>query len=319
QDNTYLFTSDMSSTYKVLPDGDIKISKNETQPTDSDIKGQFVPIKAQTVAEYLKIISNAKDVSEKYCLLTNQSWDLSSQLCTQSQDYLEKSVFVGDSIFQGFTFYKLQNANRVLSKVGVGSRNILLQTLENDGKEYLLQEFLKKKQPQYVYIMLGLNDINMIETQEYSANFKEIIALIKTTVPDADIVLCSMTPIRKMSFSSPKWIRKYNLVLQQIAQETKGVYYLDMFDYLSVNGILANKYSAGDGIHFTKKTYQMLVDYILIHQVRPYEFDNPDILDILHNTPLIIDEEKIKAVDEYSKNKGQASPMAVAAVESAAP
>lgn len=320
--NNFLILQEPKEPYKISPSGEIiqkkpeKIKEAQSKKTKKVVEGKkdqeseeyFMPIKGEKTADYLEILLKSKLIKEKYRPLVNQNWDLSNENCTQNEDYLNDSVFIGDSIFQGFTYYGLDNTDRVLSKVGVGSRNILLQDLESDGKSYSLQSFLKKKQPKYIYIMLGLNDVNMIDTVEYKNNFVKIIKTVKTTCEDTPIILCSMTPIRKMSFSGPKWISKYNDELKQIAQEQEGVYYLDLFDYLSVNGILANKYSAQDGIHFTAKTYKMITDYIFVHQVKPFDSDTPELLALLEETEIKFDEEKVQQVEDTKKNKGPATP-----------
>ena len=79
---------------------------------------------------------------------------------------------------------------------------------------------------------------------------------------------------------------------------------------MSKDGILANKYSAADGIHFTGSAYKMILDYFYVHQVKPVndstsDFDIEDLKDI----DIIVDQEQIEHILECQENKGPAIPF----------
>ena len=64
---------------------------------------------------------------------------------------------------------------------------------------------------------------------------------------------------------TPAKILEYNQGLLKLT-EKYGAYYLDFHSLLvGEDGYLKREYAAGDGIHMTYKTYELLKDYILGH------------------------------------------------------
>ncbi|MEG2928357.1 MAG: GDSL-type esterase/lipase family protein [Oscillospiraceae bacterium] len=257
---------------------------------------------------WLEISRYAKTISKKYIYLTQFSSDLTHQICNQNPSYLDNAVFIGDSIFEGFTYYDLAYKENVLSKIGVGARNILDMELTSKGEDYTLVQYIKKKQPQIVYIMLGLNDVNIISEKEYRAAYTEVINTIKKFSPNTDIVITSITPIRKLSFSTPERLVRYNDEARGIAEKLEGVYYLNLFDFLSQDGILSEKYSANDGIHFSAPTYKILLNFINCHQIKPEMGEevlkSAAALQQLKQLPFTFDEKAVEAMLSAEKSKG---------------
>lgn len=293
------------------------IALNKEMPTLT-VQGIFEDIDISKIEvdykeNWLEISRYTKTISEKYLYFLQQGSDLTNQISTQNSSYLTDTVFIGDSIFEGFTFYGLADHSNVLSKVGVGTRNVLEMDLTADGKDYTFDEFILKQNPKRVYIMLGLNDINMISEKQYNDYYIDIIKTVQRIAPEADVVLTSITPIRKMSFSTPERIEKYNAISKEIAKKTEKVYYLSLFEYLSVNGILATKYSAQDGIHFSFDTYRILMNFLNCHQLKgdtkPEDLLSLEKLEQMRVTPLRIDETAIEEMVKAEKEKGKSSPM----------
>lgn len=295
----------------------MNIVLNKTEPTDTM---QYIydtidmsKIDFNYKDNWLELSKYSKTISDKYLYFTHQAGDITKQINTQNPNYLNEIVFVGDSIFEGFTFYDLAYKENVLSKVGVGARNLLEIELTSNGIEYTMESFIQKRMPKTIYLMLGLNDINMVSENQYSKYYKEIIKSIKEIVPEANIVLTSITPIRKMSFSTPERLQRYNAEAKAIAENTQQVYFLDLFDYLSVNGILATKYSANDGIHFSISAYKLLINFINCHQIKE-DFIKEDLKDLgkleqMRQTPIFIDSKAIDHMIKSEKEKGKSSPM----------
>ena len=93
---------------------------------------------------------------------------------------------------------------------------------------------------------------------------------VRGEFPNLRLYCISATPVRAKAMDqypryTPAKILEYNQGLLKLT-EKYGAYYLDFHSLLvGENGYLKREYAAGDGIHMTYKTYELLKDYILGH------------------------------------------------------
>ena len=75
---------------------------------------------------------------------------------------------VGDSIAYGFNAYGYISDEQNLAQGSVGIRNIHDFTFtDNDGQEVDVLDALEERQPAYIYMSMGMNDVNMCTEEEY--------------------------------------------------------------------------------------------------------------------------------------------------------
>ncbi len=159
----------------------------------------------------------------------------------------ENSVFMGDSITEGFAFNEILPQEQVIAGAGATA-----------GFSYDDLDALAEKKPDQVFIMLGSVDILMPveDPQElFREDLTKLINRIKEELPGAEIYLQSITPVTQEALEQePRYagIGEYNGILKEVAGQS-AVHYVDI-------GVLARENPAlyaEDGIHFQKEFYQL--------------------------------------------------------------
>lgn len=174
-----------------------------------------------------------------------------------------QSLFVGDSICRGFAAYNVLSPKNVFAAGNIGARNLFDISVYQNGKEKEYIPVLTSLDPKYVFFWMGMNDLNMTESDEYCQNYKNIIDLTLQN-SDAKIYVCAITPIH-CRFTPRRRITEFNDAIRQFIEENYDarVNFIDFTDPLKdENGDLLDLYNSGDGIHLNEITY-----YIIMHQI----------------------------------------------------
>ncbi len=175
-------------------------------------------------------------------------------------EFLEQSIFVGDSICMGFSEYGILSSKRVYAKGNLGARSFYNYEFYYNGKkeEIDFAELLKRTQPKYVFFSMGMNDVNMTTREQYCQNYAKIIdqALAES---EAEVYICAITPINS-TFCTNEWIDSFNEQIKEFITEnyTERVHYVDFgVHFENENGELMKELSSGDGIHLAPFAYNM--------------------------------------------------------------
>ncbi|AOT71879.1 SGNH/GDSL hydrolase family protein [Geosporobacter ferrireducens] len=159
----------------------------------------------------------------------------------------QSSVFMGDSITEGFVFNEILPREAVIAGAGATA-----------GFSYDDMDALVEKKPDKVFIMLGSCDLLMPvdDPKELFRNdLTKLVNKIKGELPDSKIYLQSITPVMQDALKAEpryKGIEEYNEVLKELADEL-SVNYVDIGTLAQENPDLY----AEDGIHFKKEFYQL--------------------------------------------------------------
>jgi lysophospholipase L1-like esterase len=170
---------------------------------------------------------------------TDQDKDVAAQF--------KNSVFIGDSITEGFVFNEILPKDSVIG--GAGTTAFLVYD-EIGG--------LAQKKPDHVFIMLGSDDMLWPKGDPkalFETSMTKLVEKIKEETPNTKIYLESITPVTQEALKEePRYknIDDYNALLQELANKL-SVNYVDI-------GALARKHPdlyAEDGIHFKKEFYPL--------------------------------------------------------------
>ena len=192
--------------------------------------------------------------------------------------YFDGAVFVGDSIMLGFRNYAMKRQDTFLSKfqfLAAGSYSANNALWELGNKESVHPVY--KGEPRYVwdsiammggkkvFIMLGMNDLNVTGLDGSWEKYEELIGKIKESSPDAEIHLMSMTYIlhgKEVGKLENNTIREYNGILRKMAEE-KGLGYVNVADALADgNGDLAAEYCSDEFAHQNPEAYDIWVSVL---------------------------------------------------------
>lgn len=158
------------------------------------------------------------------------------------------SVFMGDSITEGFAFNEILPNEAVMAGAGATAGYIYDEYMDD----------LAEKKPDNVFIMLGSDDILMPvdDPKELFRNdLTKLINKIKEELPDCKIYLQSITPVTQETLKQePRYegIDEYNELIKELADKL-SVDYVDIGALAKENPDLF----AEDGVHFKKEFYNI--------------------------------------------------------------
>lgn len=169
---------------------------------------------------------------------------------TDTRDVTAKfknSVFIGDSITEGFVINEVLPKECVIAGAGATA-----------GFTYDKIGALSKKKPDNIFIMLGSDDMLWPKGDPkvlFENDLTRLIKKIKEEVPNSKIYLESITPVTQEALNQePRYknINEYNELLKELAGKL-SVNYVDIGALVKEN---PNVF-AEDGIHFKKEFYQL--------------------------------------------------------------
>lgn len=172
-------------------------------------------------------------------------------------EFLNSCVFVGDSICSGLGHYGIIPMERVIAQGNIAARNILDFTFPVDGGNLSLVSALVNADPEYIVFSMGINDVNITTEQEFTDNYREILQMTEGFLPNAKLIILSITPVDKSStFTSNERIDSFNDALSRLPEENSRWQYIDVTPELKNDeNALKTAYSSGDGIHLSPDAY----------------------------------------------------------------
>ena len=191
--------------------------------------------------------------------------------------YFDNAVFVGDCIMLGCRNYALKRQDTFLSRpqflaAGSFSVNNALWPVDDKsvhpvyrGEQHQIWESIAMMGSKRVFLMLGMNDLNINGVEGTCKKYEELVDNIKETDPDAEIHIMSMTYIlhgKEVGMLQNDIIRQYNQELEKLAEE-KGWGFVDISQPLAdENGDLAVEYCSDDFAHQRPEAYDVWVSVL---------------------------------------------------------
>lgn len=168
------------------------------------------------------------------------------------ENFLSTSVFLGDSITEGFSFYSLVDSNRILAKKGDTTIKAM---------EYISS--VKDINPKNIFILYGMNDlVNFQNNEDFIMSYSNLIENIKKEVSEAHIYVQSVLPIASsaedtsLNLTNAR-IDEVNTMILSMCVE-KNINYIDISKGLKANESLFEP----DGKHVKADFYNVWLDDI---------------------------------------------------------
>ncbi|MGN0593055.1 MAG: SGNH/GDSL hydrolase family protein [Ruminococcus sp.] len=179
--------------------------------------------------------------------------------------YPDHLSIVGDSIASGFGAYEFLENDYDYTISNLASWSIDDYTFSYDGQELSYLEALRQAQPSYIYLSMGMNDVNIITEEQYVENYRQIVAAVQEACPDSDIIVAGISPVsNSCSFISNDVLRSFDGQLREAIEgmDSPKMRYFDTEILLadSATGALLEAYDGGDGIHLSYAAYEMLLE-----------------------------------------------------------
>lgn len=196
------------------------------------------------------------------------------------------SVFVGDSIMEYIESYVnekrqidstyLGNA-QFLAMGGLSARNALWEISDEsrhpiyNGRRVTIQDGIAAMgNIKKVYIMLGLNDTHLTDSDTHLENYQTLLELISHQSPQVEFYIMSITPGTDIDELNPnnQEIFERNLKLIEWCA-MYGYNYIDVATVLrNINGALPTALcvdTEGQGYHYTEEAIEIFWEYLYTH------------------------------------------------------
>lgn len=191
--------------------------------------------------------------------------------------YFDDSVFVGDSIMLGFRNYAMKKEDTFLKKIkflaaGSFSANNALWPVDDksvhpvyQGKQRQIWESISLMRGKRVFLMFGMNDLNVYGLEGTCDAYKELIDKIEEKNPGTEFYIMSMTYVLKgkdKGLLENDTIREFNAMLKQMAKENDWGY-VEIADAIAdENGDLGEEYCSDEFAHQKPEAYDVWVEVL---------------------------------------------------------
>lgn len=181
--------------------------------------------------------------------------------------YYGDAVFIGGKALAGLADYGYAKAENMIIADDITLANINTVVLSDGGVESGAAEAVTRKNAGKLYIMLGMNDLDKVGSEDIFTELEGFIGSVKEN-GCTRIYLMSILPIpaeMESEIAPNADIDAYNSALLKFADKMK-VYYLDVNTGFKGNdGRLPPSYAELNGIRLKKDKYAELSEYILTH------------------------------------------------------
>ena len=182
------------------------------------------------------------------------------------KDYFNSSLFIGDSISTGLSLYGFLDSDNVFAQQGLAPSTALDAEIDGVSLSAKIASFKPKK----IFVMLGTNSVGYADTETLTESMKELVEKI-TKLCSANVYVISIPPITKEAENdannelTTSSINEYNTMLKESLSGTDATF-LDFHSVLvDSDGYFTEEYAEMDGIHFTGKTYEVMLSYLQKH------------------------------------------------------
>ena len=222
------------------------------------------------LAVFISVLTGCEKISSEYKRTTSaESSDIDmtyiSEDITRSpelSDFVRNVCVIGDSIGYGYSHYKRIPSERCCAQKGISlseaRENIF--TVEGLG-DYSAAEFMERMKPDYLMIVLGMNDIPYGDPNGFAESYMEFAKELHEISQDTRIFVMSITPVEfDTDTVTNEGVDEYNRALEEMFDGCSFAEFTDAAQALrNEDGYMDEEVSAGDGIHLNEAAYDRLL------------------------------------------------------------
>lgn len=216
----------------------------------------------------------------------------------KDSNYLEDTLFIGDSNTAGLSSFGYMPLQNVLGKKSMGIQGVISNNFvwfKGCSEAVNIVKAVKLLKPRRIIINFGTNNTIGTTAVEFKNMYKRALYAISQSYPHCDIIVASVLPVgyyRENYDIKQQTIDSFNIVLAQLCSEN-GYFFLDYNEVFknTDTGYMQKSCVASDGIHLNNNGYRLLLEYINDHQLKTKD-RRPD----TENIPL-----RIAAPQTYEK------------------
>lgn len=191
---------------------------------------------------------------------------------TVDKEYFSNTLFIGDSRVEGLCRYGGIDTASYCFKSGVSVWDIREQSMfDGSFNKTTLDYALNSQDYDFIYIMIGINELGRGTPTSYANQYKEDIKYIRQCQPQATIVIMGILGISQEYSDSSDVYNNDNVNARNVSisylSNGIDVFYLDVNDSVcDSQGAMIEEYSR-DGIHLKAEYYTLWADYLCSHAI----------------------------------------------------
>ena len=268
-----------NSTGMMSDGGSADVMTENPKPADEDMTDQdLLPLEAgETSDENLDAVTDVVGESsdeiqpEETETAKEEAWEDRIYEFTQVDDeYFNDALFIGDSRTVGLSEYceALDTRATFYSKISLTIYSALSKKFIRTGKGKIsIEEALSENQFGKIYIMLGLNEIGVGDSQYFKEAYAQVIDRIMELQPDAIIYIQGIMHVTAAKSNNDKYFNNANIDARNAAiaelADQKRIFYINLNEALDdENGNLAQELSFDD-IHLKAASYEKWHEFLL--------------------------------------------------------
>ena len=231
-------------------------------------KGGDAP--APSVSEPAADPAPGEDLSSHY-QIDNASAALLTETADAGADYLNETLFLGDSNTVRLYNNGLISLQQFCAKEGIGTQAALSEgivTFKKDSNHYTIPQAVAMMKPRRVVMTFGTNDTGM-EVSDFIAHYTALVQAVQQSYPYTDIIVNTVPPVPVDHSNYPHMdqakIDDFNMALLDMCEQL-GVRFLNSAEALkgSDGYGIADYYTSGD-IHLKSVGLKAVLNYIRTH------------------------------------------------------
>lgn len=235
---------------------EISVTEESISTTSAVVSEENPPsdIQEEFPDEAREIFTETGEVLDTFYIDEYAAYDISAA----DREFTKRSIFVGDSICRGYSEYNVVGDKHVYARGNLGARSFYdyMFYYGEEQEEITYSEVLRRTEPEFVFLSMGMNDINMTTEEQFCENYSVII---DQTLAEsrAAVYVCAITPVNS-EFTSNYRVDCFNLRIKDYIEEKylERVYFVDFGKHFrDEEGNLREVFSGGDGIHLSPYAY----------------------------------------------------------------
>ena len=217
--------------------------------------------------------TSGEDLSGHY-QIDNASTALLTETADAGTDYLNETLFLGDSNTVRLYNNGLISLQQFCAKEGIGTQVALSEgivTFKKDSNHYTIPQAVAMMKPRRVVMTFGTNDTGM-EVSDFIAHYTALIQAIQQSYPYTDIIVNTVPPVPVDHSNYPHMdqakIDDFNMALLDLCEQL-GVRFLNSAEALkgSDGYGIADYYTSGD-IHLKSAGLKAVLSYLRTHALQ---------------------------------------------------
>ncbi|MDO4566896.1 MAG: GDSL-type esterase/lipase family protein [Oscillospiraceae bacterium] len=186
-------------------------------------------------------------------------------------EYLEETLFVGDSNMARMVMYGLLDYSNVIGIESMGIQGVTsVKSVYFSGYDepVTIPTAISLMKPRRIIFNFGTNNLLGTSTEDFIESYNAALAAIEEAYPYSDIIIMAIHPLgqnRSNTALTQSQVDDYNLALINYARDA-GYPFLDTAEVLKdEDGWLKEKFAYSDGIHLTSEALQTVLSYARTH------------------------------------------------------